>query len=199
MGQPHVCQNMKIIGIDADGCFAEFVNIPIRNIWKIDPAIPEHYAAILDPLGNAVHTVLAGEISAENVVVTGAGSDRSDVHQRGACLRRRENFRHRSEPAPPRTRPEDGRRRCHRSQQRQRHPASARRDRRRRRRRPARNERPSRRHPSRLPDASQRWPRLSARHPERSRRPSTSSTTSSSKAPLCRAFTAAKCSRPGFR
>lgn len=73
MGQPHVCQNVKIIGIDADGCFAEFVTIPIRNIWKIDPAIPEHYAAILDPLGNAVHTVLAGEISAQNVVVTGAG------------------------------------------------------------------------------------------------------------------------------
>ncbi len=73
MGQPHVCQNVKIIGIDADGCFAEFVIIPVSNIWKIDPAIPEHYAAILDPLGNAVHTVLAGEIAAQNVVVTGAG------------------------------------------------------------------------------------------------------------------------------
>jgi threonine 3-dehydrogenase len=73
MGQPHVCQNVKIIGIDADGCFAEYVIIPIRNIWKIDPAIPERYAAILDPLGNAVHTVLAGEIAAQNVLVTGAG------------------------------------------------------------------------------------------------------------------------------
>jgi threonine 3-dehydrogenase len=73
MGQPHVCQNVKIIGIDADGCFAEYVRIPVRNIWKVDPAIPEHYAAILDPLGNAVHTVLAGEISALNVLVTGAG------------------------------------------------------------------------------------------------------------------------------
>jgi threonine 3-dehydrogenase len=73
MGQPHVCQNLKIIGIDADGCFAEFVRIPDRNIWKIDPGIPEHYAAILDPLGNAVHTVTAGEIAGQNVVVTGAG------------------------------------------------------------------------------------------------------------------------------
>jgi threonine 3-dehydrogenase len=73
MGQPHVCQNVRIIGIDSDGCFAEFVVIPARNIWKIDPAIPEHYAAILDPLGNAVHTVLAGEIAAQNVLVTGAG------------------------------------------------------------------------------------------------------------------------------
>ena len=73
VGQPHLCQNLKIIGIDVDGCFAEFVRIPIRNVWKVDPAIPEHYAAILDPLGNAVHTVLAGEIAAQNVVVTGCG------------------------------------------------------------------------------------------------------------------------------
>lgn len=73
MGQSHVCQNLKIIGLDVDGCFAEFVRIPVRNVWKIDPAIPEHYAAIMDPLGNAVHTVLAGEIAGMNVVVTGAG------------------------------------------------------------------------------------------------------------------------------
>jgi threonine 3-dehydrogenase len=73
MGQPHVCQNVKILGIDDEGCFAEFVRIPVRNVWKVDPAIPEHYAAIMDPLGNAVHTVLAGEIAGLNVVVTGAG------------------------------------------------------------------------------------------------------------------------------
>jgi len=73
VGQPHICQNLRIIGIDLDGCFAEFVRIPARNIWKIDPAIPEHYAAILDPLGNAVHTVLAGEIAAQRVAVTGCG------------------------------------------------------------------------------------------------------------------------------
>ncbi|HLW82454.1 MAG TPA: L-threonine 3-dehydrogenase [Candidatus Acidoferrales bacterium] len=72
-GQPHLCRNVKIIGIDADGCFAEFVRIPARNIWKIDPAIPEHYAAVLDPLGNAVHTVLAGEIAGQTVAVTGCG------------------------------------------------------------------------------------------------------------------------------
>ncbi len=73
VGQRHVCQNLKIIGIDQDGCFAEFVRIPAGNIWKIDPAIPEHYAAILDPLGNAVHTVLSGEIAAQTVGVTGCG------------------------------------------------------------------------------------------------------------------------------
>jgi len=73
MGQPHVCQNLKIIGIDENGCFAEFVSIPAANIWKIDPAIPEHYGAIMDPLGNAVHTVLSGPIAAQTVAVTGAG------------------------------------------------------------------------------------------------------------------------------
>ncbi|MFZ0736493.1 MAG: L-threonine 3-dehydrogenase [Candidatus Acidiferrales bacterium] len=73
VGQPHVCLNGKVIGIDTDGCFAEFVRIPEANIWKVDPAIPEHYAAILDPLGNAVHTVLSGTIGGQTVVVTGAG------------------------------------------------------------------------------------------------------------------------------
>jgi len=72
-GQRHICQNVRIIGIDADGCFAEFVKIPESNIWKIDPAIPVDYAAILDPLGNAVHTVLAGEIAGLSVTITGAG------------------------------------------------------------------------------------------------------------------------------
>ena len=73
LGQAHICQNLRIIGIDIDGAFAEFVKIPATNIWKLDPAIPEHYAAILDPLGNAVHTVLAGAIAGQTVLVTGCG------------------------------------------------------------------------------------------------------------------------------
>jgi threonine 3-dehydrogenase len=73
LGQSHVCQHLSILGIDQDGCFAEFVRIPASNIWKIDPAIPEHYGAILDALGNAVHTVLAGEIAGQTVAVTGCG------------------------------------------------------------------------------------------------------------------------------
>jgi len=73
VGEPHICQNVHIIGIDADGCFAEFVAIPARNIWKVDPSIPEHYAAILDPLGNAVHTVLAGPIAGLTVAIVGCG------------------------------------------------------------------------------------------------------------------------------
>ena len=72
-GEAHICQFVKIIGVDADGAFAEYVRIPESNIWKLDPAIPIEYASILDPLGNAVHTVLAGEIAAKTVAITGCG------------------------------------------------------------------------------------------------------------------------------
>jgi threonine 3-dehydrogenase len=72
-GEAHICQNVRIIGVDSDGAFAEYVRIPESNIWKLDPAIPLEYASILDPLGNAVHTVLAGEIAAKSVAITGCG------------------------------------------------------------------------------------------------------------------------------
>jgi len=72
-GEAHICQHVKIIGVDADGAFAEYVRIPESNIWKIDPAIPAEYAAVLDPLGNAVHTVLSGDIAAKTVVIVGCG------------------------------------------------------------------------------------------------------------------------------
>jgi threonine 3-dehydrogenase len=72
-GEAHICQNVKIIGVDANGAFAEYVVIPETNIWKLDDSIPKEYASILDPLGNAVHTVLAGEIAAKTVAITGCG------------------------------------------------------------------------------------------------------------------------------
>jgi threonine 3-dehydrogenase len=72
-GEAHICQHVKIIGVDANGAFAEYVVIPESNIWKLDPAIPEEYASILDPLGNAVHTVLSGDIAAKTVAITGCG------------------------------------------------------------------------------------------------------------------------------
>jgi threonine 3-dehydrogenase len=72
-GEAHICQNVKIIGVDANGAFAEYVVIPESNVWKLDPSIPQDYASILDPLGNAVHTVLAGEIAAKSVAITGCG------------------------------------------------------------------------------------------------------------------------------
>jgi len=73
VGEAHICPNVRIIGIDQDGAFAESVKIPASNIIKLDPAIPERYGAILDPLGNAVHTVLAGAIAGQTALVTGCG------------------------------------------------------------------------------------------------------------------------------
>ena len=73
IGEAHICQHVKIIGVDANGAFAEYVVIPETNIWKLDPSIPPEYASILDPLGNAVHTVLAGDIAAKSVAITGCG------------------------------------------------------------------------------------------------------------------------------
>jgi threonine 3-dehydrogenase len=72
-GEAHICQHVKILGVDADGAFAEYVRIPESNIWKIDPAIPPEYASIFDPLGNAVHTVLSGDVAAKTVAITGCG------------------------------------------------------------------------------------------------------------------------------
>lgn len=73
IGEAHICQNVTIIGIDSDGAFAEYVVIPESNIWKIDPKIPADYASILDPLGNAVHTVMSGEIAAQSIAIIGCG------------------------------------------------------------------------------------------------------------------------------
>src|SRR2546427_9023599 len=73
LGEAHICQNLRIIGIDQDGAFAGFVKISAPKIWKLEAVIPEHYGAILDPLGNAVHTVLAGPGAGETVLVTGGG------------------------------------------------------------------------------------------------------------------------------
>ena len=72
-GQAHVCQFVRILGVDADGAFADYVRIPAANIWKLDPAIPRDFGSLYDPFGNAVHTVLSGEIAGQTVAVTGCG------------------------------------------------------------------------------------------------------------------------------
>jgi threonine 3-dehydrogenase len=73
-GLAHICQHVRILGVDADGAFAGYAIIPETNIWKLSPTIPHDYASLLDPLGNAVHTVLAGDIAAKTVVVSGCGA-----------------------------------------------------------------------------------------------------------------------------
>jgi len=72
-GQAHVCQFVKILGVDADGAFADYVRIPASNIWKLDPSIPREFGSLFDPFGNAVHTVLSGAIAGQTVAVTGCG------------------------------------------------------------------------------------------------------------------------------
>lgn len=72
-GNAHIALDTSIIGIDRDGCFAEYVCVPEENVWPVHASIPDKVAAVLDPLGNAVHTVMAANVSAKSVLVTGTG------------------------------------------------------------------------------------------------------------------------------
>jgi threonine 3-dehydrogenase len=72
-GQRHLCANTVGLGVGRDGCFAEYVALPMTNIWHHWGGIDEEVAAIFDPFGNAVHTALAFPVLGEDVLVTGAG------------------------------------------------------------------------------------------------------------------------------
>lgn len=72
-GNAHIAESMQILGVDRDGCFAEYVCVPEENVWPVHPSIPDKVAAVLDPLGNAVHTVMAANVSAKTVLITGVG------------------------------------------------------------------------------------------------------------------------------
>jgi len=72
-GNAHIAVDTRIIGVDRDGCFADFLMMPESNVWPMHDAIPDKFAAIMDPLGNAVHTVMAAGVSTKNVLITGVG------------------------------------------------------------------------------------------------------------------------------
>jgi threonine 3-dehydrogenase len=72
-GNAHICEKVDIIGIDRDGCFAQYIALPEGNAWPVHPDIPDHIAAIFDPLGNAMHTVMAAGVSGRSVLITGVG------------------------------------------------------------------------------------------------------------------------------
>lgn len=72
-GRRHLCRNTQGVGVNRPGAFAEFVAIPAFNAFKLPDAIDDEIAAILDPLGNAVHTALAFDVVGEDVLITGAG------------------------------------------------------------------------------------------------------------------------------
>lgn len=72
-GAGHICERVDVLGIDIDGCFADRVVLPAQNVWPIPDGIDDRTAAMLDPFGNAVHTVMAAGVSGRSVLVTGCG------------------------------------------------------------------------------------------------------------------------------
>jgi threonine 3-dehydrogenase len=73
-GNSHICKNTRIIGVDRDGAFAEYIAMPASNVLTLDGGnIPTEVGAILDPMGNAFHTVLTAEIPGSTVFIVGCG------------------------------------------------------------------------------------------------------------------------------
>lgn len=72
-GNAHIASDTKILGVDRDGCFADYLIVPEDNVWPLHDKIPDKLGAIMDPLGNAVHTVMSAGVSARSVLITGAG------------------------------------------------------------------------------------------------------------------------------
>ncbi len=72
-GRRHLCPNTSGVGVNRQGAFAEYLCIPVSNVWHADPAIPKETLAIFDPFGNATHTALSFKVLGEDVLITGAG------------------------------------------------------------------------------------------------------------------------------
>ena len=72
-GRRHLCRATKGIGVNREGAFAEYISVPVTNVWHCDPNIPLDTISLFDPLGNAVHTALAFDVLGEDVLITGAG------------------------------------------------------------------------------------------------------------------------------
>jgi len=71
--QQHICANLKILGVDTNGCFADYVALPAVCAWKNDPNLSPDIAAIQEPLGNSVYAVLVEEVTGRSVAVFGCG------------------------------------------------------------------------------------------------------------------------------
>jgi threonine 3-dehydrogenase len=72
-GRGHICEDVKIVGVDRDGCFAEYVTVPAENLWVWKTEVDPEIAAIQDPYGNAVHTALECDLVGKRVLITGVG------------------------------------------------------------------------------------------------------------------------------
>lgn len=73
LGKSHVCPNTRIIGVDTDGCYAEYISIPVENAWRNPPTMPVQVASLQENFGNAVHTVSTVDVRARTVLITGCG------------------------------------------------------------------------------------------------------------------------------
>lgn len=72
-GNAHVCPYTRIIGVDRDGCFADYISMPTTNVWHLDDSVSYEVGGIHDPMGNAFHTALTADIPGATVLVTGCG------------------------------------------------------------------------------------------------------------------------------
>ncbi|QOR40061.1 L-threonine 3-dehydrogenase [Billgrantia diversa] len=72
-GRRHLCAHTSGVGVNRPGAFAEYVSLPMSNVWEHKPGIDLDVAALFDPLGNAVHTALQYDLLGEDVLITGAG------------------------------------------------------------------------------------------------------------------------------
>ena len=72
-GNAHVCPFTKIIGVDRDGCFAEYISMPATNVWHLDDNVSYDVGGIHDPMGNAFHTALTADLPGSTVLITGCG------------------------------------------------------------------------------------------------------------------------------
>jgi threonine 3-dehydrogenase len=72
-GRRHLCKDTKGVGVNRPGAFAQYLAIPVTNVWYCDPSIPQDVLACFDPLGNATHTALSFDLLGEDVLITGAG------------------------------------------------------------------------------------------------------------------------------
>src|SRR5438309_11676839 len=72
-GRRHLCKDTLGVGVNRPGAFAEYLSLPMTNVWVHDPSIPRDVQAIFDPFGNAVHTALTFDVLGEDVLITGAG------------------------------------------------------------------------------------------------------------------------------
>jgi threonine 3-dehydrogenase len=72
-GRRHLCAHTQGVGVNRAGAFAEYIALPMSNIWRHHPGVDQDIAAIFDPFGNAVHTGLSFPVLGEDVLITGAG------------------------------------------------------------------------------------------------------------------------------